>query len=262
MLGVSTVEESTQRWNFFSHYWQSYNKSIAYMQTLCIPINDVFASCSKEDKIYPLTTAEIAKAQQANTTLKHPFKCNVVLGKGLKIKLIENTTCAYKDGQLVIPKPLQACAVMWYQQFLQHRGHTRLNETMNTAMYWKGMLTTIRSISRSCKTCQTNKRRKLKYGHLPPKTVISTPWECLYVNLIGPYTLKDRDSLQIDFMALTMICPASSWLEIVKLPLVNWLQRQTVNSKELLTNKIFDKSSDCLARLVNKTWLCRYPQCC
>ncbi len=130
-------------------------------------------------------------------------------------------------------------------------------------MYWKGMHTTIRPTTRSCKTCQTSQRRKLKYGHLPPKTVISTPWECLCVDLIGPYTLKGRDHLQIDFMALTMIDPAFSWLEIVELPLVIWLRRQTVNGKELLTaDKIFNKTSNCIARLVNKIWLFRYQQCC
>ena len=64
------------------------------------------------------------------------------------------------------------------------------------------------------------KRRNLKYGHLPPKTVILSPWECLCVDLIGPYTLKGKDNLQIDFMALTMIDPASSWFEIAELPVV------------------------------------------
>jgi hypothetical protein len=64
-------------------------------------------------------------------------------------------------------------------------------------------------------------------------------------------------------MAQTMIDPTSSWFKIVELPLVTWLQRQTVNRKELLTaNKIFHKTSDDIARLVNKIWLCRYPGCC
>ncbi len=73
---------------------------------------------------------------------------------------------------------------------------------------------------KSCKACQVNKKRKLKYGHLLPKTVIMTPWKMLCVNLVGPYTLKDNDGSVIDFMALTMIDPASSWFKIVELPLV------------------------------------------
>jgi hypothetical protein len=133
---------------------------------------------------------------------------------------------------------------------------------MNAVMNCKGMCTTIRSLTMSCRSCQINKRRNLKYGHLPPKTIITNPWECLCVNLIGPYTLKCKDNLQIEFMALTMINPASSWFEIAELPVTAQLRRQTVNRKELLiANRIFDKTLDHIAKLVNKTWLCRYPWC-
>ncbi len=113
----------------------------------------------------------------------------------------------------------------------------------------------------SCRSCQINRRQEFKYGHLLPKTVISNCWQCLFVNLIGPYTLKGKDNLQIDFMALTMIYPASSWFEIVELSIITQLRRQTVSGKELLTaNKIVDKTSYCIAWLVNKIWLCRYPR--
>ena len=63
-------------------------------------------------------------------------------------------------------------------------------------------------------------------------------------------------------MALTMIDPASSWFKIVELPLVRWLKTTQVNGRELLVaEEIFNKSSDCRARLVNKFWLSRYPRC-
>jgi hypothetical protein len=66
----------------------------------------------------------------------------------------------------------------------------------------------------------------------------------LCVDLIGPYTLKGKDTLQIDFMALTMIDPAPSWFEIAELLVVEQLRRQTVNGKELLiADEIFDKTS-------------------
>jgi hypothetical protein len=84
----------------------------------------------------------------------------------------------------------------------------------------------------------------------------------LCVKLIGPYTLRGKDNLQIDFMALTMIDRASSWFEITELPVVTQLRRQTVNGKELLiAEKIFDKTLERIAKLVNKTWLCRYLRC-
>ncbi len=57
-----------------------------------------------------------------------------------------------------------------------------------------------------------------------------------------------------------MIDPASSWFKIAELPLVKQLRQQTVNGKELLiADEIFDKTSERIANLVNKTWLCRYP---
>ncbi len=64
-------------------------------------------------------------------------------------------------------------------------------------------------------------------------------------------------------MVLTMIGPTSSWFKIAELPVVERLHWQTVNGKELLiADEIFDKTSERIAKLVNKTWLCRYPRCC
>ena len=211
-----------QQCKSFAHHWCSYNETSMPTQAHCFHMNEVFANRSDEDKIYPLTTAEIAAARRADASLKHLFKRNAVIHHGLEIKLIENTTCVCKDGQLVIPKPLQVRAVKWYHHYLQHLGHTRLKEMI--AMYWEGMRTTIRSLTKFCRSCQINKRQSQKYGHLPPKTVYTIPWECLRVDLIGLYTLKGKDNLQIDLMALTMINPASCWFEIFELPIVEQLR--------------------------------------
>jgi hypothetical protein len=52
-------------------------------------------------------------------------------------------------------------------------------------------------------------------------------------------------------MALTMIDPATSWFEIVELPLVRRLKTIVVNSKESsIIEEIFNKSADCIAQLV------------
>ncbi len=84
----------------------------------------------------------------------------------------------------------------------------------------------------------------------------------LCVDLIGPHTLKGKDGSAIDFMALTMINPASSWFAIVELPLATRLTTMMVDGKAIVSKElIFDKSSNQIARLVNKIWLCRYPQC-
>ncbi len=40
------------------------------------------------------------------------------------------------------------------------------------------------------------------------------------MDLIGPYTLKDKDGSSIELMCLTMINLATSWFKIVELPTV------------------------------------------
>jgi hypothetical protein len=214
-------------------------------ETNTIQMNQFFANCSEEDEKYPLTVKEIVEAQKADTKLKHLFKSNAVLDKGLELQIIENKSCICNIGWLVIPKPLQRRAVIWYHHYLQHPGHTRLKETMKAEIYWKGMRNTIQSITKPCKTCQVNKKRTQKYGHLPSKIVISTLWEALCVNLVGPYTLKGKDGSSIDFMALTMINPSSSWFKVVELPTIMQLMTRKVNGKErTIKQQIFDKSSD------------------
>jgi hypothetical protein len=141
---------------------------------------------------------------------------------------------------------------------------------MRSVMYWKSMCTTIRRYVKSCRSFQVNKRHSQKYGHLPPKLVITTPWKGLCVDLIGPYTLKGKDGSSIDFMCLTMIDLATSWFEIVELPTV--AQETTVplggKGKKVTFDKntkvaepYFDKSSAQTSNLVYKTWFSSYLHC-
>jgi hypothetical protein len=108
-----------------------------------IHLNQCFANRNEEDEIYPPTVKEIMEAQKADNTLKQFFKSNAVLNNGLELLLIENESCICHKGRLVIPRPLQSRAVMWYHHYLQYPGHTRLKETMKAAIYWKGMRNTI-----------------------------------------------------------------------------------------------------------------------
>jgi len=133
---IPTINPSTnpKRWKTCSKHWHSYNKCHAITGTKLFRLDQVFANHSEEDEIYPLTTKEIAEAQKADATYKHLFKHNAVVDQGLEIKLIENTLCVCKDGWLVIPKPLQRQAVLWYHHYLQHpRTHSsgRDNESCN-----------------------------------------------------------------------------------------------------------------------------------
>ena len=217
-------------------------------------LNLVFATHGEEDEIYPLTIIEIAEAQKKDRNLKIYYKRNAKTPeKGMSFQLIEDTKVLCKEDKLVIPASLQHRAVSWYHHYLQHPGHSRLEETLRSVMYWKGMRHTIRKYVKSCRSCQVNKRHSQKYGHVPPKLVITIPWRALCVDLIGPYTLNGKDGSSIDFMCLTMIDPATSWFEIVELPK---LQRETSGSKVTTKNTkaaepYFDKTNPKMVALRN-----------
>jgi hypothetical protein len=174
-----------------------------------------------------------------------------------------------KNDKPIIPASLQHRAVSWYHHYLQHPGHSRLEETMRSVMYWKGVRNTIQSYVKSCRSCPINKRHSQKYGHVPPKLVITTPWRALCVDLIGPYSLKGKDCSIINFMCLTMINPATNWFEIVQLPTVIKLTVPTKGKGKKITfadytkvsKTIFDKSFVQISTLVYKTWFSRYPRC-
>jgi hypothetical protein len=129
MLGISAKGNHTLlKWKTFLKLWCCYNEyNISNKTQKCI-LNQVLANHSKEEKIFLLITQEIAEAQKADDKLKHCFKCNRVLDKGLEVTLVDNTYVVCKDGRMIIPKPLQWCAVLWFHHYLQHPGHTCLEE--------------------------------------------------------------------------------------------------------------------------------------
>jgi hypothetical protein len=136
----------------------------------------VFAHHEEEEEVYPFTLPEIAYAQRKDQELKAYFKKNAIMPhKDMVIQLIEDTKVLCKNGKLMIPTSLRQQAVKWYHYYLQHPGHTCLEETMRSMMHWKGMRTTIQKYVKSCRSCQVNKKHNQKYGHLPPKLVITTP---------------------------------------------------------------------------------------
>ena len=130
----------------------------------------VFANRSDKEEIYPLTVNEIAEEQ-----IKDKYLQQQKVTSKFEETLIKNTYVLCKNGKMIIPKILQHHAIAWYHHNLQHPGHSRLEETLRVAMYWKNLRKDVQYYVKTCKSCQVNKRKKLKYGKLPPKLVIDTP---------------------------------------------------------------------------------------
>ncbi len=89
----------------------------------------MFATHGEEDEIDHLTVIEIAEAQKKDQNLKIYYKWNAKTPeKGMSFQLIENTKVLCKEDKMVIPASLQHRPVSWYHHYLQHPGHSRLEE--------------------------------------------------------------------------------------------------------------------------------------
>jgi len=87
----------------FSKFWSCFNKTQDPEELNMIEMNHVFANRSKEDEIFTLIVKEIMEAQKADPILKHLFKTNAVLSKGLELQLVENESCICHEGKLDMP---------------------------------------------------------------------------------------------------------------------------------------------------------------
>ena len=88
-------------------------------------MNLVFANCSKEEVIYPLTVNEILEAQLSDLSIQ-----KLASEKKYTMRLVENTQVFCKGTAMVLPTALRRRAISWYHHYLQHPAATRLEETL------------------------------------------------------------------------------------------------------------------------------------
>jgi hypothetical protein len=172
-LDFYPVQDEKAKWMMFMKCWCHYTMHAPTAESTYThqhQMNMVFTKCSKEDVIYPLRVKEIAQAQKDDPVTKKLSKTDKY-----STRLVEDTQVLSNDGKMAISKVLQHRAVSWYHHYLQHPGHTHLEETLHIAMYWKDMRNTIQLHVKHCHTCQVTKRHKNKYGKLPAKLVITNP---------------------------------------------------------------------------------------
>jgi hypothetical protein len=88
--------------------------------------------------------------------------------------------------------------------------------------------------------CQLCKKQRKKYGKLPLKNKEpGVPWNCVDLDMIGPWSVHASDGKTHELQALTMIDPATGWFGIFKVT--------EIHSKQC-------------ADAFNNIWLSRYPR--
>jgi hypothetical protein len=70
-FGAPAKGETIVKWKTFRKLWRWYNEKNPGNETQECNLNEVFANCSNEEEIFPLTTPEIAEAQKptANSSI-------------------------------------------------------------------------------------------------------------------------------------------------------------------------------------------------
>ena len=68
--------------------------------------------------------------------LKSILKRKAKAPSKISLKVIDDVEIlVYNENKLVIPSKLQSNIIQWYHHYLQHPGHTRLEETLSAALY-------------------------------------------------------------------------------------------------------------------------------
>jgi transposase InsO family protein len=206
--------------------------------TLVNEYMDMYANELPADA-YPLRmhliAAEQRKEKALQEALRRPnsvYTRTEVRGGTRRFDIIET------NGKIVVPKSLRKRIMNWYHEQLMHPGITRMIKTIRQHFTWPKLDDDVEKLCKACRTCQLTKKTKKKYGHLPPKKAEAIPWDTLCIDLIGPYTVKEKGKEKWFLHCLTMIDPATGWFEIVEIP---------------------SKRADDVANCLEQTWFSRYP---
>jgi len=154
--------------------------------------------CHKSDQkktlphdFHPLSYVHLETAQKRDPQLKKEL-----LQKNSKYQLKDfhgggtSRSLICYNNKIVVPKHLQKHVIDWYHITLCHPGINRTEATITQHLFWPKMRDQITNYVQACPTCQRNKRKVKKYGHLPPKEAEATPWDKMCIDLIGPYTIR------------------------------------------------------------------------
>jgi hypothetical protein len=104
--------------------------------------------------------------------------------------------------------------VWWYHAYLQHQGITRMEATQRQNLACTNTRKDVEAAVQNFHECQIGKKVRKKYGDLPEK-LAERPiaWNGVDVGLIGPFTIKTPSGTN-ELLALIMIDPSTSWLEV------------------------------------------------
>ncbi len=126
-------------------------------------------------------------------------------------------------------------AITWFHEVLGHPGINCLLSALHR--YYHPNLYNLVSSFR-CKACQRHKVGEQGWGHLAGREVITSSWEQVEVDLIGPWKITMSTNRTYEFLALTCVDRVTGLAELIR---------------------IDNKESAHVANKFAEQWLARYP---
>ena len=190
----------------------------------------------EEEDEFPMDFSVISKHQANDNALDQMVRREV---EKFDIKYVNDTRIIFYRNKVVIPSSLVLPIITWYHNNLNHPGINRTYETINMHFTCKGLKNTVRDHVLSCSTCIQQKHTTKKYGHLPPTTAVYRPWECVHIDLFGPWSFVCSGGMNHQLRAVSIIDSGLRWIEL---------------------HEYDSKSSENISFIFDREWLCRYPR--
>jgi hypothetical protein len=255
----NVVADAIRRWPMENDDEPSTDKVQSHM-------NELFnIGRENNDNGFPLDLSDVQRIQNLELNIRNSkLKAFIEDSKsGYYYDFIEDMKLILYKGKIYVPESLRGRTLGWYHHYLNHPGGDRLANTLSTVCYWKGLTSQAKGFCKKCNKCQVSKKRKVRYGHLPPQNKgILTPWETVHVDLIGPYSVKVNQEqpgqvikeVELQLTCMTFLDPATGWFEIAEVP---YFDIDDVKNKN---KTAIDKSSARISQIFNDVWLSRYPR--
>ena len=191
-----------------------------------------------EDDEFPIDFNVISNHQSNDYNLNAAVRAERTR-KIYDIKFINNIKLIFFKNKVVLPESLVRSVVAWYHDNLNHPGINRTFETINMHFTCKGLQRLVQEHVSSCTICAKQKRSNKVYGALPPSRANYKPWECVHIDLFGPWTFECSAGKTHQLRAVSIIDSGLRWIEL---------------------HEYSSKSSEDISFIFDREWLYRYPR--
>ena len=189
-----------------------------------------------DDDDFPLSFPTISNHQRDDTFIQ----ASIIKSPNLFQKqVVHGVQLVFYRNKIIIPATLVKPIINWYHVNLNHPGSTRTFETINAHFTCKHLQKFVNQHVSQCIICNQQKTSTKKYGHLPPTNAIYAPWECVHIDLFGPWTFQCSNGIDHVLKAVSIIDNGLRWIEL---------------------HEYSSKSSENIAFIFDREWLCRYPR--